>query len=412
MKKESKEVKIEVNPKVNPADKFYLIYKLLLEGKNPAKISRELNISKQSVNFYIQRLKHHRIAQKVGYGTWETKDLPEVEVKKIFKQTTGIAKKPIGNFSKYITHRRLKDFLIQEGRYKCLFCSHKNIHFHHIIPRKEGGMNYSNNLIPVCPNHHQIIHSSKTSRKMNTIIKEYLDWIISYELENKVRGHAFMFKISLPKNMRNWDKRSRYLDKANIPYKPLNLFGNAQSLLLNNNRVWLTNKSIIFFLKESFIAETAKESKSLALWKLVQYVKSLEKLLKANFTQSGKYLFKVSRQHYSLMKNSLAKQYDAEGRKLNCYTSDGLWLIVDNSFNLHELETVHPKTALPDNKTIQEFMNDLKENPTTLSKIEERYMRDMSLLSQNVQSHLLLVKESKTLFKKMSELIEKFTEKS
>jgi len=176
---------------------------------------------------------------------------------------------------------------------------------------------------------------------------------------DSVRGHAFQFKLLLPSELRNWHRKEEILQQLGIPFKKLAIKG-AISITHNGKKIWLTNKSIIIYEKESFISETAKESKSLAIYHFLKIIKSLEKTLKADFSFGGTYKFKVTRQHYSLIKNALAKQYDKEGKKLNCYTADGLWLVIDNSYNLHETETLHPKTAVKDNEKIQNFFNGIK----------------------------------------------------
>jgi hypothetical protein len=41
-------------------------------------------------------------------------------------------------------------------------------------------------------------------------------------------------------------------------------------------------------------------------------------------------------------------------------TERGQWFIIDNSFNLHEAETIHPGTADQDNLKVQAFFNGIK----------------------------------------------------
>ena len=64
--------------------KFYLIVlELIRQGSNPAKICKELGISKQKLNYYLSTLKKLGTIKKVGYGTWEfIRDLDLKEVKK------------------------------------------------------------------------------------------------------------------------------------------------------------------------------------------------------------------------------------------------------------------------------------------------------------------------------------------
>lgn len=177
---------------------------------------------------------------------------------------------------------------------------------------------------------------------------------------DSVRGHAFVFKFELPKDLRNWGKRAEFMQQASIEFKPLKIFGGGQQLIFQGRKVWLTDKSIIIYEPESFIADLAKDSHSKALNHFMKLLQGLERHLRANF-EIHRSRFKVSRQHYALVKNALAKQYDQEGKKLECfYPGEGLWFLIDNSFNLHEAETVHPKSAVPDNKKVQDFFNGIK----------------------------------------------------
>jgi len=179
--------------------------------------------------------------------------------------------------------------------------------------------------------------------------------------QDSVRGHAFQFKLDLPDNFgSNWEKREEIFDKLGIKFKKLNIFGGGQVLNFRGRKVWITNKSIIIYEKESFISEKAKECKSQAINHFLKLVKGLEREFRANFSHYGKYKFRVTRQHYSLIKNALAKQYNDEGQKLEIYNDKGLWFLIDNSFNLNEAETVHPKTAVQDNEKVQDFFNGLK----------------------------------------------------
>lgn len=181
---------------------------------------------------------------------------------------------------------------------------------------------------------------------------------------NTVRGHGFMFKLDLPKDFRNWEKREKILNKLKIKFDPYFVGGikRGQRLTAQKTKVALTDKSIIINFPESYIAETSTLARKDAVAKFLRVIRYLERILRANFSQFGKYKFRVSRQHYALMKNSLARQYlddEYNKKKLYIYAGRGLWLLIDNSFNLEELETVHKKTAVKDNEKVQDFFNGL-----------------------------------------------------
>jgi hypothetical protein len=215
---------------------------------------------------------------------------------------------------------------------------------------------------------------------------------------DQVRGHAFLFKLKLPENLRNWERREEIFTKQGIEFKPYFVGGvkRGQQIKFKDKVVQLTDGSIIIQVAESYVSETAKEAKSSAVYDFLSVVKSLEGYLGAAFTVKGNYQFKVSRQHYALIKNALAKQYDKEGKKLEVYNTNGLWFIIDNSFNLHEAETVHPVTADGDNKKVQDFFNGVKAlegfTPQFVVNSIGQSVQQNIQLSQNLEQYAIHLK--------------------
>jgi hypothetical protein len=179
---------------------------------------------------------------------------------------------------------------------------------------------------------------------------------------DEVRGHAFQFKLKLPK-IKNWHNREQIFIKKGLKYQDLHIGGvkRGQKLIFKGRKVWITDSSIIIYEKSSYMAKNSEKARKYAIYDFFSLVRGLESLTGASFARGGRYFFKVARQHYSLVKNALAQQYNRENKKLHCYAGNGLWLIIDNSYNLDELETVHPKTAHKDNQPVQDFFNSLKE---------------------------------------------------
>ena len=219
------------------------------------------------------------------------------------------------------------------------------------------------------------------------------NWGSKFELllPDKVRGHAFQFKLLIPENLRNWDRRVEILENKNFEFKYLkHLFGGGQSLNIKGRKVHLTNNSVIIYERESYIADLARDSKSSAIYHFLNLVRVLERHLGADFSIQGQYKFRVTRQHYALIKNALAKQYDKEGKKLQVYSANGLWFVIDNSYNLHEAETVHPKSAVSDNEKVQNFFNSLKDNPTTTHEIDSNLQEVKDRLKTSSENQIML----------------------
>lgn len=244
--------------------------------------------------------------------------------------------------------------------------------------------------------------NEKEVKKTTRVAKRQLEEMKS----DTVRGHAFQFILQLPKNLPNWDRREEIFDKMGFKYAPLILGGinRGQKIKFKGRKVWLTDGSIVLYEKSSFMADTAEEAKDYAISEIMGVMRALEKTLRADFSFAGKYKFRVSRQHYALVKNALAKQYDREGKKLEIYNHTGLWFLIDNSFNLHEAETVHSKTAVQDNTKVQNFFNGLKETEnytpafvvTSLAKNSQNLdllMREQVVYAQNIKSHIQAIQD-------------------
>lgn len=207
--------------------------------------------------------------------------------------------------------------------------------------------------------------------------------------QDSVRGHAFMFKLAIPKNQ-SWEKREERLKQKEIQYKKLSLFGGGEGIEFKGRKIHLTSKSIIVYEKESFISETAKKSKSRAIHNFLRLIKNLERKLNYDFSFKGRYKFRVSRQHYALIKNALATQYEDEKKKLHVYTDEGLWFLIDNSFNLNEAETVHPRTGVKDNEKVQNFFNSLKKDPLTTTEIKSNFNEVKEMIKESSENQIQL----------------------
>ena len=62
---------------------------------------------------------------------------------------------------KQFTSKKFRDRLKEELGAKCRFCECMGVEYHHLIPLSGGGTNDLNNIIPVCPLHHKMIHSAR-----------------------------------------------------------------------------------------------------------------------------------------------------------------------------------------------------------------------------------------------------------
>ena len=171
-----------------------------------------------------------------------------------------------------------------------------------------------------------------------------------------VRGHSFMWKVTTPKKT-EWKK---ILRKKNIKFKLIGL-RETPRIIFRQRKIWLGNKNIIIYEPESFLSSDSLLSKQMAIYKLLSLLRGLESKLGVSLKSPDGYLFQVRRQHYSLIKNILAIQCNKQGNRIQVVNENGMWFLIDNSYNLDEAETVHPNSAMIDNLGIQKYFNSHKE---------------------------------------------------
>jgi len=331
-------------------------------------------MSRQALNRYVRNLKREGIIRKIGYSTWEIiQDLTREEINEKLVKTSRVAKLlnlKLRNDTT-VSSEIFKKILKTSKIYKCIFCNeHKEIEVHHIVPIKHCGNNKISNLIPLCPTHHRSAHYGGITEYQYKKIKRFHNKLLGIkELKaDLVRGHAFLFKVKIKPNLRNWSRRYEYIKTRFPKLKPRKFNNNAVGIIFKGKKIHLCSKSIVIYDKESYINQFASKSKSYAIYELIELIKSLENKFNnpGVFTINGCYKFTVCREHYALVKNSLAKQHRINGEKLKIFNTEGLWMLIDNSYNLDEWEILKnkekdPKQAVNDSEALQSYWNDHKD---------------------------------------------------
>jgi DNA-binding transcriptional ArsR family regulator len=224
----------------------------------------------------------------------------------------------------------------------------------------------------------------------------------------EIRGHGFVWKVKVPKESLNYNSVNR-LNINNIKFKLLGI-KKTPRILHQNKKIWLGNKNIIIYDTNSYLGEKATESKKYAVYRLICIIEGLEKELKVNLKTSEGYQFKPSRQHYAIIKNDLAHQYNKENKKLEVRYKGETWFIIDNSYNLDEAETIHKESAMIDNLGMQKFFNELKElnfeaTPKETWKAINQVTANQIIFAENMRSHINAINTLSSEIKRLGKIM-------
>ncbi len=207
-----------------------------------------------------------------------------------------------------------------------------------------------------------------------------------------VRLHDCRVVLKIKKSlMKWWIKRVVFLKRAKVPFEPIQ---HGQRISIADVKtIMLYDKTIVIYLPNSWYADTAPKALVSATSRIIYIIKKLENKLKCQpgiFKIGKGYRFRISSSHCALVKNALAKDYLRRKEKLEVYDEEGLWLTIDNSLNLEELETIG-KDAIRNSVVIQELFNSVKDRPITSHKIYEMHESNEKAIEANSRAILALL---------------------
>lgn len=224
------------------------------------------------------------------------------------------------------------------------------------------------------------------------VLKEVLISSKATSLKKQIRGHAFNWRVRFKENI-YWERR---LKKYNIKYQLIGINKSTPRIIFNGKKIWFTKTGLVIYEPQSFFSQSSFTSKGMAVWELDKTIKALGRHLKINLER---YEFTTSREHYGMIKNELAKQYNDKGEKLYIRDNKGIWMWIDFSHSIHELETNEPKNS----RGVQNWFNDMKKHdfkvtPSFLlhsinqvTQNQDKVTQNQVMFDKNYQSHLKVI---------------------
>ncbi len=199
--------------------------------------------------------------------------------------------------------------------------------------------------------------------------------------KSQVRSHAYRFSVKVP-FITGWINRKIDFDKNAVKYTDIK---QGQRILVRRHKLKICNDviDVVFYKGKSFKSFSGKKGDQLAILELKLTLLSLQKKIRTNLQFGKSWNFRCYSKHHANINNELAKYYQERGvNKFEVRDADGtLWLIMDDSFNLSELEAVNSKTATRDyDVVVAPIMNKLRKEPFLLQRLEEENESNKKLI--------------------------------
>ena len=223
--------------------------------------------------------------------------------------------------------------------------------------------------------------------------------------KREIRGHAFIWKINFFNEEIDWKDK---LNKVKYNYQLIG-HGKVFRIIFDNRKIWLIRSGMIIYEPLDFVGRSSFEVKGSAVYEMDLLVKRLLKKLRI---KQRPYRFTTSREHYGIMKNELAKQYNEKKEKLYIKSEEGkTWMWIDDSHSLSELENNEAVTS----RRVQTFWNDHKKHkfqvtPSFVLGAINSNTQHLEYHAENMRAHVGAIKDLGTGVKKYTELAGKLTD--
>lgn len=219
------------------------------------------------------------------------------------------------------------------------------------------------------------------------VLKEVSISSKAHQTKKQIRGHAFNWKVKFNHNIL-WERR---LKDNNIKYQLIGIKGTTPRIIFNDKKIWFTKTGLVIYEPKSFFSQSSLTSKGQAVWELDKTIKTLSRTLKIDLSS---YLFTTSREHYAMIDNELAKQYNDRKEKIFIKRKDNsVWMWIDFSHGINELENDEPLV----NRQVQNWFNDMKKTkfevtPTFLLESINQVTQNQLMFNTNFESHVDAIK--------------------
>lgn len=223
----------------------------------------------------------------------------------------------------------------------------------------------------------------------------------------EIRGHAYIWKIEFLEGF-DWEKIVRHYKKNKLKFT-LICNKKVPRTIFNHRKIWLTKRGLTIYEPLDFFGKSSFEVKGTAVFEMDQLVKGLLKELGVKFKV---YRFTTSREHYGMIKNELARQYNDKKEKLHVKSEDGnVWLWIDDSKGLGELETAEPNIS----RQVQNYWNNHKKHKFQVdadfvlkgmanqSDAIKKNAEHLEFHAENMRSHVKAVQDLGTGVREFSE---------
>lgn len=192
----------------------------------------------------------------------------------------------------------------------------------------------------------------------------------------------------------------------------------ANTIYLDGNTLRLYNDSIEVYSGQSFFEKDEQRATAVSLSYWERFFARLEHEFGVIIIKPGVPNINLVNQHYGETNSEMAKDALKRGQKFRIQTEDDgkLWFTIDNSWNLKEMETLHPETAKPDMTKVQKQVNDWRKyDPPTNSELAtniQGLINVQNYHAKNIETHIGAIQKLGNAVEELTDIVKRLKDDS
>lgn len=188
----------------------------------------------------------------------------------------------------------------------------------------------------------------------------------------------------------------------------------ANTVYIDGNTIRLYQDSIEIYSGQSFWEKDEQRATAVSLAYWERFFARLEHEFGVILVKPRVQNINLVNQHYGETNSEIAKDALEKKEKIRIQTEDDgkIWFTIDNSWNLKEMETLHPETAKQDMTKVQKQVNDWRSHdPPTNSQLATHIMQvtaNQEHFAIHLKSHVEAVQKLGSAVEELTAIVKEF----
>lgn len=155
---------------------------------------------------------------------------------------------------------------------------------------------------------------------------------------------------------------------------------------IDSNTILIHSDVVQYYCNQSFFGSDVWAATAKSMVYFDRIIKTLENELQSILIKPRSQNITLVKSEYAHIENGLAKKMEREGEKIRIRGNEEgkVWFIIDNSWKLHEAETIGKNAQRDMQRVVEPFFNDMRDKENYLPSDTKEMLDNLAIISKNL----------------------------